>query len=143
MSEENYLNSNFQKSFNSDIQNCSDMGEIEQLFLLANNSCMIESRVKFFFFMRFDDFFSCFIMVIFVVVVFFNFFFRFSVLFFFWFHSSGVGSFSRVCGIFEGGSCLFVDGVLARIPFSQHAFLLEPGEFSPVVNCCEYFPHEN
>ena len=89
------------------------MGEIEQLFLLANNSCMIESRVKFFFFMRFDDFFSCFIMVIFVVVVFFNFFFRFSVLFFFWFHSSGVGSFSRVCGIFEGGSCLFVDGVLA------------------------------
>jgi len=79
MSEENYLNSNFQKLFNSDIQNCSDMGEIEQLFLLANNSCMIESRVKFFFFMRFDDFFSCFIMVIFVVIVvfFFRVFFRF------------------------------------------------------------------
>jgi len=86
MSEENYLNSNFQKSFNSDIQNCSDMGEIEQLFLFANNSCMIESRVKFFFFMRFDDFFSCFIMVVFVVVlVFFNFFFQVFCLIFFGF----------------------------------------------------------
>jgi len=106
---------------------------------------MIEGRIKFvFFFMRFDDFFflfyhgnfCCFCCLL-------QFFFRFSVLFFFWFHSSGVGSFSRICGIFEGGSCLFVDGVLARIPFSQHAFLLEPGKFSPVVNCCEYFPHEN
>ena len=42
-----------------------------------------------------------------------NLFFMFFCLIFFWFHSSGVGSFSRVCGIFEGGSCLFVDGVFA------------------------------
>jgi len=62
------------------------MGEIEQLFLFANNSCMIESRVKFFSSCVLTIFFSCFIMVIFVVlVVFFNFFFRFSVLFFFGF----------------------------------------------------------
>jgi len=79
------LNSNFQKSFNSDIQNCSDMGEIEQLFLLANNSCMIESRVKFFFFMRFDDFFFLFHHGNFCCCCLLQFFFRFSVLFFFGF----------------------------------------------------------
>lgn len=99
------------------------------------NSCMIEGRVKI----------HAFFMVFFVSS-------DFQIFFLFltanscgriWFHSSFSGSFSRICGIFEGGSCLFVDGVLARIPFSQHAFLLEPGEFSPVVNCCEYFPHEN
>ena len=79
------------------------------------NSCMIEGRVKIhaFFFMVFLT-----TSIALTVLCVFRFLSSSFLIFYrkhdcgcIWFHSSYSGLFSRVCGIFEGGRCLFVNRI--------------------------------